>query len=169
MSGTGTVEPTISQSSINFIGIDQTTDEKPKTFTKELVKNEYVVGGTYGKDINIILNRNSDILTKTFGDGIVLQMLRDPEVKKCETVIKISVLGEGVTFFPAVPKPAVIPPPKPGVTEDAKQKQDRLTRELEIERYELAEKYAKFATRAIKNLDTSFIQTLENMLDAIVY
>lgn len=152
---------------IKFSGIDQHTENSPKSFTKALAKNEYVSGGFYNSDLNRILNNHSDALTRAFGDKIIAKMLRDPEVKKCETVLKISVLNDGVTIFPAVSKPAALKPASENET--LEEKRERLAREKEIKRYELAEQYASFATRALKNIDGSFISVLEAMLDAIVY
>jgi hypothetical protein len=164
----GTLEPTQNQSLISFRGIDQLTDEEPINFNQAVAKREYAAGGFYNDDINIILHRHSDVLMSKFGDSIIAKMLRDPEVRKCDTVIKVSVLSDGITFFPAVSKPAELPPPvKDGETIDEKRK--RLTREKEMERYDRAEKYAKFATRAIENLDTSFTSSIHNMLDAMTY
>ncbi len=164
----GTLEPTLSQTSITFSGIDEATEKQPRRFTKELSKNEYVAGNGYGKNINTILNRNGDILTKKFGDSIIAEMLRDPEIKKCDTVIKISVLSDGISIFPAVSKPAPLKPLAEGEEENLEQKRERLTREKEIARYELAQKYANFATRAISNID-GFRSKIENMLDAVTY
>jgi hypothetical protein len=163
------LKPTKSQYPVRFDGIDQITEEKPKEFTKGVAKNEYVAGGFYNKDLNVILYRQDDALLAKFGDGIVHKMRRDPEISKCEQVLKISVLGDGVTFFPALSKPAPMKPKEKGEKESIEQKRERLTREKEIERYELSEKYAKFATRAVENLDSSLRTILENMLDAIVF
>lgn len=165
----GTLEPTQNQQLVRFNGIDQITDEAPINFSSGVAKREYASGGFYGEEVNIILHRHSDVLMSKFGDGIIATMLRDPEVSKCETVIKVSTLSEGITFFPAVPKPAPLPPTPKAGTESIEEKRKRLTREKEIERYERAEKYADFATRAIENLDTSLVTIMDNMLDALVY
>lgn len=156
-------------SPINFIDIERTSDENPKKFTPKVSKTEYVAGGYYNVNTNRILTQSSDVLTATFGDSKIDEMLRDPEIKKCETIIKISVLNDGITFFPAVSKPAPLKPLADGETETLELKRERLTREKEIKRYELAEKYANFATRAIDNLDSPIRSIMENMLDAVTY
>lgn len=149
--------------------VEETTSDKPRQFTKASSQKEYISGSNYDSDVSRILYRNSDALKLKKGDEIVEEMLRDAEIRKCDTVIKISVLSDGITFFPALSKPAPIKKLADGVNETIEQKRERLTREKEIERYELSEKYANFITRAVKNLDTPILSVLENMLDAITY
>jgi hypothetical protein len=154
---------------VNFSGIEPAIDQAPKNFTPRVSKTEYISGGYYNQDINRILFNSSGKLLKTFGDHIVDDMLRDAEIKKCETVLKISVLNDGITFLPAISKPARIKVLAAGETETLEQKRERLQNEKDQKRYELAVKYANFATRAINNLDTSIRTIMESMLDAITY
>ena len=147
----------------NVVGIDN--KRKPLSFAKT-AKKEYIAGGGFGSaDVNITLAHRSDALTKKFGDEIVKKMMRDPEIAKCIRVLKISVLADGVIFFPAVSKPAKFVK-RPNNTDDATKK---LEYDNDLKRYEQAQRYADFATRAIENLDTTFRSTLYNMLDAIIY
>lgn len=164
----GTLAPTNQQSPIQFSGIERTTEKQPIQFTRNVAKRQYVAGGYFHTDINTILRKSSDSLTRKFGDEIIDKMLQDAEIKKCETVLKIMVLGEGVTVAPALSKPAPVKALPEGTEESIEQKRERLTREKDLQRYELAVKYADFVTRAIENLD-GFRSTLENMLDAIAY
>ncbi len=154
---------------VNFTGIEPAIDESPKKFTPRVSQTEYIAGGYYNENVNRILFNTSGKLLKTFGDDIVDDMLRDAEVKKCETIIKISVLNDGITFFPAVSKPAPPKPLKTGETETPEQQKERLQNEKDQKRYALAEKYANFATRAINNLDSSIRSIMESMLDAVTY
>ena len=165
----GTLAPTSEQSGINFIGIDDTSNQSPLNFSPTLAKKQYLAGGNYGLDVNTILTRSSDKLRRTKGDNIIDEMLCDPEIKKCDTIIKIAVLNDGITFSPAVHKPSPIAPLAPGEKETPEQIAERLTRTTDLARFEKAKQYADFATRAIKNLDTPIRTVMENMLDAVTY
>lgn len=165
----GTLAPTSEQSGINFTGIDDTSNQSPLKFSPVIAKKQYLAGGNYGLDVNTILTRSSDKLRRTKGDNIIDEMLCDPEIKKCDTIIKIAVLNDGITFSPAVHKPSPIAPLAPGEKEAPEQIAERLTRTTDLARFEKAKQYADFATRAIKNLDTPIRTVMENMLDAVTY
>lgn len=163
----GTLAPTNEQQLVNFSGLDAVTDKNPQNITKSGFKKEYVAGGFYGSNVNLVLSNNTDAISRKFGAARIEEMLRDPEIAKCLKVIKIGVLGDGVVFYPAVSKPIPLPP-KTG--ESDQRKKLRLAREQEIERYELSKQYADFANRAINNIDSAFCSTvLDNMLDALHY
>lgn len=166
------VAPTNEQYPITFLGIEQLTDEKGQSkrvpFSAATMRKDYAAGGFFGnKDTAFILGHTSDYFLRKFGDKEIKRMLRDPEVRKCLTVIIVSVLESGVTIFPAVSKPMPLAKLENETPERIKA---RAQREKEIKRYELAKSYSEFCTRAIENLEKSFRQTLETMLfEAICY
>jgi hypothetical protein len=151
-----------------YIGIEK--DENVVEATPVVLKNEYLVGGLNTDDDTLrILMHNYDAWSGKLTDVKIAEMLRDAEIHKCFTVIKNGVLGDGVTFTPALTEPTAIAKPVDGEVEPPERKTERLAREREIERFELAKKYADFTTRAFDNLEVSFRETLDDMLSALPF
>ncbi len=153
-----------------FTGIEK--QDNVEEATPVVLKNEYLAAGYLGNNDTIsILSHNTDIWSGQLTDAIIAQMLRDPEVYKCVTVIKNGVLGDGVTFTPAVGQPTAIAKPLPGETEPPERTKERLARDAQIERYNLAKQYADFTTRAFSNLEKEvpLRDVLNDLLDALPY
>ncbi len=65
-------------------------ENRPVSFSKTVASKEYLAGGyLLNADTLNALAFDSDIITQMYGDGTIERMLRDPEIKKCITVIKI--------------------------------------------------------------------------------
>lgn len=140
--------------------------------TKPVLRTEYLAGGYLGNaDTLAVLRHSGDMFSGELPDSVIEQMLRDPEIFKCITVIKNGVLGDGVSFTNAVTEPVMIHPrPEPvPANETPEHQQERLARELQLERYRLGKKYAEFATRAFNNLEVPLREVLEDMLDALAF
>ena len=140
--------------------------------TNPVLKTEYLAGGYLGDaDTLLALRHGGDIWGGELTDSVIEQMLRDPEIAKCVTVIKNGVLGDGVSFTNAITEPVLL---KSDVRmrmglETPEEQQERLAREERLERYRLGKQYAEFATRAFNNMEVPLREILEDMLDALVY
>lgn len=141
--------------------------KNPVKFTPEVAQRSYLTGGWYlsAETLNT-LTYQSDEMTKRFGDEILNKMLRDPEIKKCVTVLKINVLGDGVSFYPAVSKPSRPPEQKPNETPE--EKKERIKLQKEQVKYEKAKEYSDFLNRSLTKLEKPIRDTLFSMLDSMV-
>lgn len=148
------------------------SEEEVIKATKPVLRTEYLAGGLVGNpDTLMVLRHNGDIWSGELTDSVIEQMLRDPEIFKCITVIKNGVLGDGVTFTNPVNEPVIL---KRGTqlmnqAPTPAEEEERLAREAQLERYRLGKQYAEFATRAFENLEVPLRLVLEDMLDALVY
>lgn len=162
------VTSTSEQYPVIFTGIEKT--DNVEEVTPVVLKQEYLAGGFLGNaDTLSILAHNQDVWSGKLTDVVIAQMLKDPEIYKCVTVIKNGVLGDGVTFTPAVNQPTAIAKPLDGETEPPERKQERLARDAQIEKFKLAKKYSDFAARAFNNLEVPLRDVLNDMLDALPY
>jgi hypothetical protein len=153
---------------ITFLSMEK-TDNVVDT-TKGVLKSEYLSAGYLGDaDTLFILSHNTDIWAGELTDTFIAQMLRDPEIYKCFNVIRNGVLGDGVSFDPAINEPTLIAKPMPGEVEDPERAKERVTREKEVERFALAKKYANFTTRAFNNCAIPLTEVLDDMLNALPY
>lgn len=162
------VVPTREQYPVNFTGIEKESNVVSTTPT--VLKSEYLAGGYLGdQDTLTVLMHSQDMWSAQLTDDKIDLMLKDPEIYKCYNVVRNGVLGDGVTFSPAVTEPATIPKPMDGEFEPEDRRKERLSRDQQVERYNLAKKYTDFASRAFDNLETPFRQTLTDMLSALPY
>lgn len=115
-------------------------------------RKEYVTGGgfnVYGGNGTKTLSGFADNSSLTSGMGrehsvkTLGQMMEDPKVSKDINILKISTLGDGVEFLPAVPE----------THED----------------YEEAVAIAEFCEKAMKELQVPLRYVLEQMMDAMVF
>lgn len=109
---------------------------------------EYVTRGGYstaitGETAKVLSYRIDEIMRQLGGTKTYDRMLTDPEITKCFTVIKVSTLSDGITFNPAVSE------------------QDS--------RYAKAKEYSDYCVRACSNPITPLRDTMEQMMDALVY
>lgn len=142
--------------------------DKPIKFTKAAASKEYLSGGIYiSGDMLETLSYRSDEMTRRFGDDVIKRMLWDPEIAKCRRVIRTLVLSEGLSFFPALSKPAPIKEEEEAVTPFQKKKAQKLKKDHA--RYEEALLYSDFMNRCLKQLEKPFMTTLEGLLDALFY
>src|SRR6185369_7246272 len=130
----------------------------------------YLAGGYLGdSDTLMVLSNNKDYLYGELTDEVIAHMLRDPEIWKCYTVVRNGVLGDGVTFSPALNQPTAIEKPLDGEVEPPDRTKERLARDQQIEKYNQAKKYSDFAARAFDNLDVPLRDVLDDMLGALPY
>jgi hypothetical protein len=157
-------------SAVNFTGISK-EDEVLDT-TRPVLKTEYLSAGLgVSQDTFVVLSHNTDWTTGVLTDEIIFAMLRDPEIFKCFNVVRNGVLGDGVTFRPAISEPTLIAPPRDGEAESEERKRERLAREQQVEKYKLAKQYSDFTTRAFENLSKTkpIRDVLNDMLLALPY
>lgn len=153
---------------VTFAGIEK--EENVLNITPTVLQSEYLAGGFVGdQDTYLVLSHNQNIWAGELTDDIIFRMLRDPEIYKCFNVIRNGVLGDGVTFRPALNEPTAIEKPLEGEIEPEERRKERLARDQQIERYNLAKKYADFATRAFDNLEIPLRDVLDDMLLALPY
>ncbi len=151
-----------------FSGIEK--EESVINTTPAVLKSEYVAGGFVGDDDTYhVLSHNQDIWGGQLTDDIIFKMLRDPEIYKCFNVVRNGVLGDGVTWRPALNEPTVIEKPMPGEVEPPERTKERIARDRQVERYNLAKQYADFAARAFDNLEIPLRDVLDDMLFALPY
>jgi hypothetical protein len=151
-----------------FTGIEK--EENILNTTTTVLKSEYLAGGFLGDDETyLVLSHNPNAWAGELTDDIIYKMLRDPEIYKCFNVIRNGVLGDGVTFRPALNEPTAIDKPLEGEVEPPDRKKERLARDQQIETYNLAKRYADFATRAFDNLEIPLRDVLDDMLLALPY
>lgn len=122
----------------------ETTSVNIKTSSVDPTK-EYMAGGvlsSLGGQVHS-LSSSSDDLQREVSSNVYDQMMTDPEISKCINVLKISVLGDGVSLLPALPE----------IHED----------------FEQAELISDFCSLALRDLEKPLRDTLEQMLDALIY
>lgn len=162
------IVPTRDQSPVTWTGIEKDANIMPTT--PVVLKSEYLAGGFLGdSDTLHVLSNNKDFLYGELTDAIIEQMLRDPEIHKCISVTKNGILGDGVTFSPALNQPTAIEKPIEGETEPPERTKERLARDQQIERYNQAKKYSDFAARAFENLEVPLRDVLDDMLGAMPF
>ena len=108
-------------------------------------RREYLTGGVLsavGQGARTLSSEVDDI-TREVSPRVYEQMLTDPEIAKTVNILKISVLGDGVTLVPAIPESE--------------------------EGHEEALLVSAFCESAIKGLERPLRDTLEQMMEAIVY
>lgn len=160
--------PTYEQYPVNFIGIEK--EENVVNTTPTVLKSEYMSGGYVGSDDTLmVLTHNKTFWEGELSDAVIAQMMRDPEIYKCVSVIKNGVLGDGVQFSPSINQPTPIQPPQNGEPEPPERRKERLLRDKEIEKFNLSKKYADFMTRAFENMEIPLREVLTDMLDALPY
>lgn len=138
--------------------------------TPRVLQSEYLSGGFLGDaDTLLVLSHNKNAWAGELTDELIARMLKDPEIYKCFNVIRNGVLGDGVSFSPAVSEPTLIAKPLEGQEEDPERKKERIIREADVERYALAKKYAEFTTRAFENMEVPLREILDDMLTALPY
>lgn len=113
-------------------------------------RREYLAGGVLSKSTlrsgygrGNTLSGTPDDLMREFGYQIYDQMSKDPKVHKCIKILKVDSLGDGVDLLPSVSD--------------------------SDPNYDTAKKIADFCTYAIKGLRKPLKDTLNQMLDALVY
>lgn len=145
-------------------------DRQPIRFNDNVASKEYLGGGNFFfNQLNGLAYDADPLSLKSilFGENVVEKMLRDPELKKCITVIKTNVLVDGMSFYPALSKPPA--PKEPAPDETPLQKKKRLKLDDDIKRYEKSKGYSDFLNRSLKRLEKPILTTLESMLDALFY
>ena len=164
-----TPAPTREQDPVLFLGIDKET--KVTETTPTILKSEYLAGGFLGSSdtLSILSHGNQNWASGVLSDSTIGSMLRDPEIYKSLTVIKNGVLGDGVNFTNPINQPIKIHELAPGEIESPERKTEREARNKQIERYNLAQKYTDFTTRAFNNLEVSIRDVLDDLLDALAY
>ena len=138
-----------------------TTRLKPKPTTAPLgsgsedafldPRKEYLAGGILSRNFGLkplgsggtVLAPTPDDLMREFGFQIYDQMAKDPKIAKCIKLLKVSVLGDGVSFVP--------------------NKSDN------DPEYQNSKAIADFCTYAVRNMRKPLKVALEQMLDAIKY
>lgn len=119
-------------------------------------RKEYLSGGILSSELGTsgmmsgiagingrVLGTTKDDLVKEFGIEIYRQMYKDPKIHKCIKLLKVNSLGDGVEFLPCLSD--------------------------NDPNYEAAKRVSDFCTYAIKGLNKPLKNTLEQMLDALVY
>lgn len=108
-------------------------------------RREYLTGGVLsavGNGARTLSSEVDDVMREV-SPKVYEQMLTDPEIAKCINILKISTLGDGVTLVPAIP--------------EAETGHDE------------AVIIADFCETAIKGLENPLRDTLEQMMDAMIY
>lgn len=125
---------------------ENSADEQPLNSTFD-PRREYMSGGTlfgqYSNTSSSTLSTTADEVMNELGIEIYDKMSQDPEVAKCINVLKISVLGNGLKLLPSV---SDVHP-----------------------EYNTALQVSNFCEEALKKLDKPVRDTLEQMLDAMIY
>lgn len=108
-------------------------------------RKQYVSGGYIGAQAggSRTLSGLPEDVTTEHSARTYDTMMADPKISKAINLLKISIVGENVEFRPAVSE--------------------------HDENYETAEILAEFCKKAIRHLERPLKQTLEQMLDALVY
>jgi hypothetical protein len=108
-------------------------------------RKEYLAAGhlpAYNDGLRALSSNVEDVMREV-SPKVYEQMLTDPEISKCINVLKISVLGDGVDLLPALAE-----------TDDD---------------YEAAVIVTEFCEKALRGLKKPLRDTLEQMMDALVF
>lgn len=110
-------------------------------------RKEYIAGGalysSYADGARTLSNFDSNGSLKYHSAQTFEQMCLDPKIAKAINILKISTLGDGVEFLPAVAE--------------------------NDENYEYAVTIANFCDKAVRELELPLRYVLEQMMDALVY
>jgi hypothetical protein len=119
--------------------------KKDKTIAVD-PRQEYLAGGFLpGTSLNDLqtLPPESDIVTREYSPFVYDQMICDPIIFKCINVLKIAILNDGVELVPALPE--------------------------NDEYFDTAMEINDFCNSALRSLEKPLVDTLSQMLDALVY